>query len=109
RSTLSSFADPTTFPSVFETFEADARETTPTVVPAEETVTEDATFAELGLPRKLVRALTREGIIQPFEIQSATIPDALAGRDVLGRGQTGSGKTLAFGLPLLARGAQGGR
>ena len=53
--------------------------------------------------------LNREGITTPFEIQAATMPDALAGRDVLGRGQTGSGKTLAFGLPLLARVAQGGR
>ncbi|MEV7626096.1 DEAD/DEAH box helicase [Actinoplanes sp. NPDC089786] len=68
-----------------------------------------ATFGDLGLPAELVRVLTREGISSPFEIQTATIPDALAGRDVLGRGQTGSGKTLAFGLPLLARVAKGGR
>ncbi|WP_250029244.1 DEAD/DEAH box helicase [Paractinoplanes maris] len=67
------------------------------------------TFAELGIPAELVRVLSREGITTPFEIQAATMPDALAGRDVLGRGQTGSGKTLAFGLPLLARVAQGGR
>ncbi|WP_250002486.1 DEAD/DEAH box helicase [Actinoplanes sp. M2I2] len=67
------------------------------------------TFAELGVPAELVRVLSREGITTPFEIQAATMPDALAGRDVLGRGQTGSGKTLAFGLPLLARVAQGGR
>ncbi|WFE50732.1 DEAD/DEAH box helicase [Micromonospora sp. WMMD1155] len=60
-------------------------------------------FAALGLPEPLVRALARQGITSPFEIQRATMPDALAGRDVLGRGQTGSGKTLAFGLPLLAR------
>ncbi|MDG4778612.1 DEAD/DEAH box helicase [Micromonospora sp. WMMD961] len=60
-------------------------------------------FAALGLPEPLVRALARQGITTPFEIQRATVPDALAGRDVLGRGQTGSGKTLAFGLPLLAR------
>ncbi|MEE6261155.1 DEAD/DEAH box helicase [Plantactinospora sonchi] len=64
-------------------------------------------FAALGLPRQLVRALDREGITTPFEIQRATLPDALAGRDVLGRGQTGSGKTLAFGLPVLARMAAG--
>ncbi|HYN93779.1 MAG TPA: DEAD/DEAH box helicase, partial [Pilimelia sp.] len=57
----------------------------------------------------MVRALVREGITAPFEIQSATVPDALAGRDVLGRGQTGSGKTLAFGLPMLTRLATGGR
>ncbi|MDM4722047.1 DEAD/DEAH box helicase [Micromonospora sp. WMMA1363] len=66
-------------------------------------------FAALGLPQPLVRALSRQGISTPFEIQRATIPDALAGRDVLGRGQTGSGKTLAFGLPLLARVADGER
>ncbi|MFY1688562.1 DEAD/DEAH box helicase [Plantactinospora sp. WMMB782] len=66
-----------------------------------------ADFGALGLPRQLVRALNREGIDTPFEIQRATVPDALAGRDVLGRGQTGSGKTLAFGLPVLARMAAG--
>ncbi|MFI5894219.1 DEAD/DEAH box helicase [Actinoplanes sp. NPDC051513] len=66
-------------------------------------------FADLGIKPELVRVLTREGIITPFEIQAATMPDALSGRDVLGRGQTGSGKTLAFGLPLLTRVAQGGR
>jgi superfamily II DNA/RNA helicase len=66
-------------------------------------------FDQLGVPSELVRVLSREGIITPFEIQTATVPDALAGRDVLGRGQTGSGKTLAFGLPLLARIAAGGR
>ncbi|WP_435825931.1 DEAD/DEAH box helicase [Micromonospora zamorensis] len=60
-------------------------------------------FASLGLPEPLVRALAQQGITSPFEIQRATVPDALAGRDVLGRGQTGSGKTLAFGLPLIAR------
>lgn len=68
-----------------------------------------ADFAALGLPRPLVKALHRSGITTPFEIQRATLPDALAGRDVLGRGQTGSGKTLAFGLPMLARVAAGGR
>ena len=51
--------------------------------------------------RRLVAALRAEGITNPFPIQAATIPDALAGRDVLGRGQTGSGKTLAFGLPMI--------
>ncbi len=66
-------------------------------------------FASLGVPRPLVRVLDRAEITRPFPIQSATIPDALAGRDVLGRGQTGSGKTLAFGLPMLARLASSGR
>ncbi len=60
-------------------------------------------FASLGLPKPLVSALARQGITTAFPIQSAAIPDILAGRDVLGRGQTGSGKTLAFGLPAMAR------
>jgi len=59
-------------------------------------------FADLGVPAPLVRVLTELGITDPFPIQSATLPDALAGRDVLGRGKTGSGKTLAFSLPLVA-------
>ncbi|HMT31831.1 MAG TPA: DEAD/DEAH box helicase, partial [Dermatophilaceae bacterium] len=66
-------------------------------------VGEDNGFAALGLPHVLVERLARDGITAPFPIQEATIPDALAGRDVLGRGQTGSGKTLAFGLPTLTR------
>jgi superfamily II DNA/RNA helicase len=61
------------------------------------------TFSSLGVPAPLVRGLTRTGIHSPFPIQTATLPDALAGRDVLGRGQTGSGKTLAFGLAMLTR------
>jgi superfamily II DNA/RNA helicase len=61
------------------------------------------TFAGLGLPADLVDALAREGITQPFPIQSLTIPDALAGRDLCGKAKTGSGKTLAFGVPLLCR------
>ncbi|UGT63162.1 DEAD/DEAH box helicase [Nocardia asteroides] len=61
------------------------------------------TFAELGLPAVLVQALRRAGFDSPFPIQTAAIPDVLAGRDVLGRGPTGSGKTLAFGLPMLVR------
>jgi superfamily II DNA/RNA helicase len=60
-------------------------------------------FAELGLPPVLVDTLTRNGIDAPFPIQSATLPDSLAGRDVLGRGKTGSGKTYAFALPVVAR------
>ena len=145
---LTTFADPSTFPSVFET-PADAPEATgapeaaaspeaaataeaaspeaaeataspeatassgaeaeaPAAAAADETPAV-ASFADLGVSAELVRVLTREGITTPFEIQSATVPDALAGRDVLGRGQPGSGKTLAFGLPLLTRVAQGGR
>jgi superfamily II DNA/RNA helicase len=61
------------------------------------------TFADLGVPATLVAALAETGITTPFPIQSATLPDSLAGRDVLGRGRTGSGKTYAFVLPLLAR------
>jgi len=60
-------------------------------------------FAELGLPTPLVDRLAASGIHTPFPIQSATLPDSLAGRDVLGRGRTGSGKTYAFVLPVLAR------
>ncbi|MPZ85116.1 MAG: DEAD/DEAH box helicase [Actinophytocola sp.] len=60
-------------------------------------------FAELGLPTPLLKALEEAGITEPFPIQSATLPDALGGRDVLGRAETGSGKTLAFGLALLTR------
>jgi superfamily II DNA/RNA helicase len=73
---------------------ADAAAATPDVA---------TTFAALGLPERMVIALARRGMEAPFAIQTRAIPDALAGRDVLGRGATGSGKTLAFGLPLLAR------
>ena len=72
-------------------------------------VTEDNGFAALGLPERLVERLARDGITEPFPIQVATIPDALAGRDVLGRARTGSGKTLAFGLTMIARLADGTR
>ncbi|MCW2898590.1 MAG: box helicase domain protein [Streptosporangiaceae bacterium] len=58
------------------------------------------------MPAPLLSTLTREGVTEPFPIQAATLPDALNGRDVLGRGRTGSGKTLAFGLSLLARTAE---
>ena len=61
------------------------------------------TFMSLGVPESLCAALRRRGIEEPFPIQTATIPDAIRGLDVLGRGQTGSGKTLAFGLPLLLK------
>ncbi|UQU64711.1 DEAD/DEAH box helicase [Couchioplanes caeruleus] len=135
---MTTFADPSTFPSVFEAPAsstspeepqapaADPADTTaalaadPAITTAEtpaadpttaevEIVEATKSFADLGLAPELVRVLSREGITTPFEIQAATMPDALAGRDVLGRGQTGSGKTLAFGLPLLTRVAQGGR
>lgn len=60
-------------------------------------------FADLGLRPVVVHALRRAGAETPFPIQAAAIPDALAGRDILGRAPTGSGKTLAFGVPLLHR------
>ncbi|MFE5047693.1 DEAD/DEAH box helicase [Streptomyces sp. NPDC056637] len=71
--------------------------------PAEPTLT----FGDLGLPEGIVRKLAQNGVTAPFPIQAATIPDALAGKDILGRGRTGSGKTLSFGLPTLARLAGG--
>src|SRR4051812_43747431 len=60
-------------------------------------------FAQLGLPAPLVTTLARRGFTTPFAIQTRALPDALAGRDVLGCAQTGSGKTLAFGLAVVAR------
>ncbi|MFD8479026.1 DEAD/DEAH box helicase [Kitasatospora sp. NPDC059673] len=78
--------------------EADTADAEPTI-----------TFGDLGLHDEVVRALAKRGVTTPFPIQAATIPDALAGKDVLGRGRTGSGKTLSFGLPLLTRLAGGER
>ncbi|MGK5630545.1 DEAD/DEAH box helicase, partial [Streptomyces sp. URMC 123] len=60
-------------------------------------------FAELDMPAALLDTLEQNGLTAPFPIQAATLPNTLAGRDVLGRGRTGSGKTLAFGLAVLAR------
>ena len=60
-------------------------------------------FKDLGVNSALIKALTLAGIDKPFPIQKATLPDAIAGKDILGRGQTGSGKTLAFGLALISR------
>jgi superfamily II DNA/RNA helicase/cold shock CspA family protein len=60
-------------------------------------------FADLGVPANLVERLSARGITEAFPIQEAALPDALAGRDVVGKAITGSGKTLAFGLPLMAR------
>ena len=73
---------------------------------AKQIVAEDAagkTFADLGLGDNIVRVLAGMGADAPFPIQAATIPEVLAGRDVLGRGRTGSGKTIAFGAPLVER------
>lgn len=63
----------------------------------------ETSFADLGVPAPVVRALADNGITQPFPIQISTLPDTLSGRDVLGRGKTGSGKTLAFSIPLVSR------
>src|SRR5690348_3798259 len=91
-------ADPSSFPSTLES----PAETPGLDIPeTPDTAAQSVSFEGLGLPRKLIRALAAQDITVPFPIQAATLPDALAGRDVLGRGQTGSGKTLAFGLPLL--------
>jgi superfamily II DNA/RNA helicase len=64
---------------------------------------EPVTFIALGVPAELVEVLEDEGITTPFPVQAATLPDALAGRDILGRAQTGSGKTLGFSLPMVSR------
>ncbi|QOV41717.1 DEAD/DEAH box helicase [Streptomyces chromofuscus] len=77
------------------------------VVPAGDDQSPEITFADLGLPEGVVRKLAQNGVTTPFPIQAATIPDALAGKDILGRGRTGSGKTLSFGLPALTRLAGG--
>ncbi|MGC5017231.1 DEAD/DEAH box helicase [Micromonospora sp. DT47] len=87
---MTTSADPGTIPSALD-------------LPTGDAPVAEINFADLGLPQPLVATLARQGITTPFEIQRATLPDALAGRDVLGRGQTGSGKTLAFGLPIIAR------
>ncbi|MGW7611086.1 DEAD/DEAH box helicase [Streptomyces sp. NPDC054766] len=88
---------------VIETVELiEAVETVETVESAPE-----MTFGDLGLPEGIVRKLAQNGVTSPFPIQAATIPDALAGKDILGRGRTGSGKTLSFGLPTLAQLAGG--
>ena len=67
------------------------------------------TFESLGVPERVCRVLRDQGINAPFPIQTSTLTDTLAGRDVLGRGKTGSGKTLAFTIPLASRLAGGSR
>ena len=66
-------------------------------------------FAALGVPAPLIKVLAERDVLTAFPIQSATLPDSLAGSDVLGRGKTGSGKTIAFALPIVARLAASGR
>ena len=63
----------------------------------------DTSFRTLGVPRPSLEVLAADGKTEAFPIQVDTLPDTLAGRDVLGRGKTGSGKTLAFALPMVAR------
>ncbi|MFJ8001170.1 DEAD/DEAH box helicase [Streptomyces sp. NPDC096310] len=94
-------------PETPEASEAGVTDTVTTTDTADETdetskAAPGLTFGDLGLPDGIVRKLTQNGVTAPFPIQAATIPDALAGKDILGRGRTGSGKTLSFGLPLLA-------
>src|SRR5690606_7435734 len=67
------------------------------------TTTHAPAFAALGVPHPIVEVLTAQGKTTAFPIQADTLPDTLAGRDVLGRGRTGSGKTLAFSIPMVAR------
>ena len=64
---------------------------------------QDKTFADLGVAPDLVATLHARGIDSPFPIQSLTVADGLAGRDLCGRAPTGSGKTLAFGIPMATR------
>ncbi|MFC9592918.1 DEAD/DEAH box helicase [Streptomyces sp. NPDC056944] len=92
---------------IVEIVEIEADDTAEVLV--EEAVSDEPTitFGDLGLPEGVVRKLAQNGVTTPFPIQAATIPDALAGKDILGRGRTGSGKTLSFGLPLLATLADG--
>ena len=76
--------------------------------PMSSSSTQAPSFASLGVPGQLVRVLAEGGIETAFPIQTATLPDSLAGYDVLGRGRTGSGKTVAFALPMVARVAASG-
>ncbi|MYS78518.1 DEAD/DEAH box helicase, partial [Streptomyces sp. SID5926] len=88
-------------PEAVEAVDASPTTESPEAAEAPEAAPEP-TFADLGLPEGVVRKLAQNGVTTPFPIQAATIPDALAGKDILGRGRTGSGKTLSFGLPTLA-------
>jgi superfamily II DNA/RNA helicase len=89
------------------TFAAPVPTTTTVTFAAPVPTTSSATFAELGVPAPIVTALAQVGITTPRPVQAATLPDALAGADILGRAQTGSGKTLGFSIPLVARLADG--
>ena len=65
------------------------------------TTPETQTFSDLGVEQAIVDVLTSQGILTPFPIQTMTLPDAFAGKDITGKAETGSGKTLAFGIPML--------
>ncbi|MER6313045.1 DEAD/DEAH box helicase [Streptomyces sp. NPDC001581] len=96
-------ADVTNGESVEDSIDDDTDTDTDTDDDADDADAEPSiTFGDLGLPEGIVRKLAQNGVTAPFPIQAATIPDALAGKDILGRGRTGSGKTLSFGLPTLA-------
>ena len=71
--------------------------------PRQARVSEASTFRDFRLTPTTLATLDAQGVTEPFAIQAATMPDALDGRDILGRGRTGSGKTLAYGLPLIER------
>ncbi|NKZ75466.1 DEAD/DEAH box helicase [Rhodococcus hoagii] len=88
-------------PASVETVSPESDESPETI--ETEGATAEVTFAEIGLPEPVVAALARNSITVPSPIQAMAIPDAIAGKNILGRAQTGSGKTLAFGLPMLAR------
>nr|WP_238840987.1 DEAD/DEAH box helicase [Prescottella equi]MBM4731849.1 DEAD/DEAH box helicase [Prescottella equi] len=88
-------------PASVETVSPESDESSETI--ETEGATAEVTFAEIGLPEPVVAALARNSITVPSPIQAMAIPDAIAGKNILGRAQTGSGKTLAFGLPMLAR------
>ncbi|ORL75252.1 RNA helicase [Prescottella equi] len=88
-------------PASVETVSPEVDESSETI--ETEGATAEVTFAEIGLPEPVVAALARNSITVPSPIQAMAIPDAIAGKNILGRAQTGSGKTLAFGLPMLAR------
>ena len=91
-------------PSTKDADSAIVRATPPEITAPEESPAEAGpSFRELGLNKAIVATLDKLGIATPFPIQSMTIADALAGRDVCGKAKTGSGKTLAFGLPVIQR------
>ncbi|MBM4687336.1 DEAD/DEAH box helicase [Rhodococcus hoagii] len=93
--------DDVVVPASVETVSPESVESPETI--ETEGATAEVTFAEIGLPEPVVAALARNSITVPSPIQAMAIPDAIAGKNILGRAQTGSGKTLAFGLPMLAR------